>query len=181
MVHRHIIVLAAVAALTIPTLALANARLISVVPTDGGCVSGPTGPAVQAWDVEPGKTYEVTISNVTECANGGTDATLNVRVNSSNTGNIDLVATLVVPGTYKFSYTLAANAVCTMPIFYCTTPGQNNTGVVVQRNDGGAFQAHLRAATFGPGCTNPQAILGGDCLVVPTRPSTWGKVKSFYR
>ena len=95
MTHRHLIVLAALAALTLPSLALANARLISVVPTDGGCVSGPTGPGVQAWDVEPGKTYEVTISNVTECANGGTDPTLNVRVNSMNTGNTDIVATLV--------------------------------------------------------------------------------------
>jgi len=181
MAHRHIIVLAVLAALSIPSLALANARLISVVPTDGGCVSGPTGPAVQAWDVEAGKTYEVTISNVTECANGGTDPTLNVRVNSSNTGNTDVVATLVVAGTYKFSFTLPANAVCTFPMFYCTTPGQNNSGLRVERNDGGPFQAHLRAATFGPGCTNPQSIIGGDCLVVPTRPSTWGKVKSFYR
>jgi hypothetical protein len=181
MAHRHLILLAALAALSIPSLALANARLISVVPTDGGCVSGPTGPTVQAWDVQPGKTYELTISNVTECANGGTDATLNVRVNSSNSGNTDLVATLVVPGTYKFTYTLPANAMCTFPIFYCTTPGQNNTGMFVIRNDGVAFQAHLRAATFGPGCTSPQPIIGGDCLVVPTRPSTWGKVKSIYR
>ena len=181
MTHRHIIVLAVLAALSIPSLALANARLISVVPTDGGCVSGPTGPAVQAWDVEAGKTYEVTISNVTECANGGTDPTLNVRVNSSNTGNTDLVATLVVPGTYMFTYTVPANAVCTFPMFYCTTPGQNNSGLRVERNDGGPFQAHLRAATFGPGCTNPQENLGGDCLVTPARPSTWGKVKSFYR
>ena len=181
MARRHLFVLAAIASLVLPTLAHANARLINVVPTDGGCVAGPTGLAVQAWDVEPGKTYEITISNVTECANGGTDATLNVRVNSSNTGNTDLVATLVVPGTYKFSYTLPANAVCTYPMFYCTTPGDNSSGLRVNRNDGGPFQAHLRAASFGPGCSNPQAILGGDCLVVPTRPSTWGKVKSFYR
>ena len=181
MAHRHIIVLAVLAALSIPSLALANARLISVVPTDGGCVSGPTGPAVQAWDVEAGKTYEVTISNVTECANGGTDPTLDVRVNSSNTGNTDLVATLVVPGTYKFTYTLPVNAVCTYPIFYCTTPGQNNSGIRVNRNDGANFQAHLRAAAFGPGCTNPQPILGSGCGLVPTRPSTWGKLKSTYR
>ena len=181
MTRRHLTLLAALAALTLPSLALANARLISVVPTDGGCVSGPTGPAVQFWNVEPGKTYELTISNVSECANGGTDPTLNVRVNSSNSGNTDIVATLVVPGTYKFTYTLPPNGMCTFPIFYCTTPGQNNSGLVVQRNDGGAFQAHLRAATFGPGCTNPQPILGGDCAIVPTRPSTWGRVKSFYR
>src|SRR5438034_433184 len=100
MPRRYLITLAALACLALPALAQANARLISVVPTDGGCVAGPSGPAVQAWDVEPGKTYEITISNVTECANGGTDATLNVRVNSTSSGNTDIVATLVVPGTY---------------------------------------------------------------------------------
>ena len=177
MSRRQLIVLAALAALTIPALAQANARLISVVPTDGGCVSGPTGATVQFWDVEPGKTYELTISNVTEC----TGPTINVRVNSASSGNTDLVATLVVPGTYKFSYTLPANAVCTFPIFYCTTPGQTNSGIKVIRNDGANFQAHLRAAAFGPGCTNPQPILGSDCGLVPTRPSTWGKLKSIYR
>jgi len=181
MTPRHLIVLAAFAALTIPSLALANARLISVVPTNGGCVSGPTGPSVQFWDVQPGKTYELTISNVTECANGGTGPTLNVRVNSSSSGNTDIVATLVVPGTYKFTYTLPANGACTFPILYCTTPGQNNTGIRVNRNDGASFQAHLRAAAFGPGCTNPQPILGNDCGLVPTRPSTWGRLKSTYR
>ena len=178
---RQLIVLAALAALTIPSLVHANARLISVVPTDGGCVSGPTGPSVQFWDVEPGRTYELTISNVTECANGGTGPTINVRVNSSSAGNTDLVATLVVPGTYKFTYTLPANGACTFPIFYCTTPGQNNSGLKVNRNDGANFQAHLRAATFAAGCTNPQPILGRDCGLVPTRPSTWGKLKSIYR
>jgi len=180
MARRRLIVLAALAALTIPALAQANARLISVVPTNGGCVSGPTGSSVQFWDVEPGRTYELTISNVTECGNGGTAPTINVRVNGS-TGNTDRVATLVVPGTYKFSYTLPANGVCTFPIFYCTTPGQNNTGIRVNRNDGANFQAHLRAAAFGPGCTNPQPILGGDCGLTPTVPGTWGRLKGIYR
>ena len=181
MSHRQLIVLAALAALAIPSLVQANARLISVVPTNGGCVSGPTGPSVQFWDVEPGRTYELTISNVTDCAHGGTGPTINVRVNSSSTGNIDRVATLVVPGTYKFTYTMPASGVCTFPIFYCTTPGQNNTGTRVNRNDGAKFQAHLRAAAFAPGCTNLQPILGSDCGLVPTIPSTWGKLKSIYR
>ena len=180
MSHRQLIVLAALAALTIPSLVQANARLVSVVPIDGGCVSGPTGSSVQFWDVEPGRTYEVTISNVTECANGGTGPTINVRVNAS-TGNTDLIATLVAPGTYRFTYTLPANGACTFPIFYCTTPGQNNTGTRVNRNDGANFQAHLRAAAFAPGCTNPRPILGGGCGLVPTLPSTWGKLKSIYR
>jgi hypothetical protein len=130
--------------------------------------------------VQPGKTYELTINNVTECGNGGTAPTINVRVNGS-TGNTDLVATLVAPGTYKFSYTVPVNGVCTFPIFYCTTPGQNNSGIKVNRNDGANFQAHLRAAAFGPGCTNPQPILSGDCGLTPTLPGTWGKLKSIYR
>lgn len=170
----------AVAALAAPSLARADARLISVVPLDGGCVSGPTGPGVQQWDVEPGRTYELTISHVLECANGGTDATLNVRVKSSSAGNTDLVATLVVPGTYKFSFTLPANSVCTMPILYCTTPGVMSTGLKVIRNDGASHQAHLRAATFGPGCTGPVGG-GGGCSTAPTLSSTWANVKHFYR
>ena len=181
MTRRHLILLAALAALSLPSLAQANARLISVAPTTGGCIAGPTGASVQFWDVQPGQTYELTISNVTECANGGTAPTLNVRVNSSSSGNTNLVATLVVPGTYKFTYTVPPNGMCTFPIFYCTTPGQNNSGIRVERNDGGTFQAHLRAATFGPGCTNPQPVTGTDCSNTPTRPSTWGMVKTVYR
>jgi hypothetical protein len=130
--------------------------------------------------VEPGKAYELTISHVLECANGGTDATLNVRVKSSGVGNTDLVATLVVPGTYKFSFTLPANSVCTMPILYCTTPGDMSTGLPVNRNDGASHQAHLRASTFGPGCTRPVGG-GGNCATVPTQSSTWALVKHYCR
>jgi len=175
----------ALAGMTLPVLALAiplgTAQLISVTPVDGGCVSGPTGPSVQAWDTQPGKTYTVTISNVTECANGGTDATLNVRVNSSGSGNTDIVATLVVAGTYQFSYTLPVDATCTLAIFYCTTPGNANTGLFVRRSDGGGYEAHLRAATFGPGCTNPQEILGPFCTPTPANPLSWGRLKTIYR
>ena len=181
MSRRYLLSTAALLCLTLPSLALANASLISVTPLDGGCVSGPTGPAVQRWDVEPGKTYQLTITGVTECANGGTDATLDVRVNSTGSGNTDLVATNVGVGSYQFSFTVPPGATCTMPIFYCTTPGQNNTGLFVWRNDGGSFQAHLRMSSFGPGCTSPTPLLGPDCQTVPARPSTWARVKSFYR
>jgi hypothetical protein len=118
---------------------------------DGGCLSGPTGRSVQTWDVQPGKTYTVTIDNVTECANGGTDPTLGVRINSSISGNTDIVATRVGPGTYQFDYTVAANAICTMPVFHCTVAGAANSGSFTRRSDGGSFQVHLRAASFGPG------------------------------
>jgi|SRR5262252_2465658 len=180
MIRRYVLALASVACLAVPSLALATARLINVVPTDGGCVAGPSGPTVEAWDVEPGKTYQITISNVSECGNGGTAATINVRVNSTGSGNTDLVATFVSPGVYTFSYTVPVGATCTMPIFYCTTPGNNATGIFVIRNDGGPFQAHLRAATFGSGCSNPTPLIGPDCGAVPVRPRSWGQVKAYY-
>src|SRR5215467_12946638 len=61
---RDFFALALIGSLAFPALAGANARLTGVVALDGGCVSGPTGPTVQFWDVQPGKTYQVTISNV---------------------------------------------------------------------------------------------------------------------
>jgi hypothetical protein len=184
MANRYWLVPVVLAAL-LPAIAVAiplgGARLIGVTPVDGGCVSGPTGPSVQAWDVEPGKTYTLTISNVTECAGGGTDATLNVRVNSTESGNTDIVATLVVAGTYQFNFTVPPGASCTLPVFYCTTPGDYSSGLFTRRNDGGGYQAHLRAATFGAGCTNPQEIIGPACMPTPARPNTWGKLKAIYR
>jgi len=177
---RYLFMIAVLALIVVPVAASANARLISVTSVSGGCVSGPTGPAVQAWDTEPGETYKLTISHVAECANGGTDATLNVRINSTTHGNTDIVATYVSPGVYEFEFTLPADAVCTFPIFYCVTPGEYNTGLYVMRDDGGMFQAHLRSATFEAGCTNPTENLGPDCQVVPNEESTWGKVKALY-
>ena len=179
---RFSTLLAVLLLLALATRAHASARLIDVVPTDGGCVAGPIGESVQFWEVEPGKTYELTITNVFECANGGTGTGIDVRVNSSSAGNTDVVAALQgVAGTYKFSFTVPLNAVCTMPIFYCTTPGMSNTGMFVRRNDGGEFQAHLRMCSFGPGCTVPTTITGTDCQASPSRSRTWSQVKSFYR
>jgi hypothetical protein len=176
---RDLIAVAVLGSLAWTPLARANAQLVNVVPLDGGCISGPTGPTVQFWDVQPGKTYQLTIQGVVECGNNGTAPTINVRVNSSSSGNTDIVATNTGPGTYVFSFTVPANAMCTFPIFYCTTPGQPNSGLKVNRNDGGSFQAHLRASTFGPGCTQPTPI-GGSCET-PVRPSTWGALKLHYR
>lgn len=187
MLNKRYFACIAILALIVPAigyaLPLGNARLVSVTPVYGGCVSGPTGGSVQAWDVERGQTYTLTISNVSECANGGTDPTLNVRVNSSTPGHeyTDLVAVYVSPGVYQFDFTLPANAVCTMPIFYCTTPGEwLTTGVRVIRSDGVSKQAHLRASTFGAGCTNPTPILGPECGPVDTEESSWGAIKAFY-
>jgi len=159
------------------------ARLMSVVPSPPGsaCVQGPNGVSVQFWEVEPGKTYELLIDQVTDCGNGGTDPTIGFRLNSSSAGNTDWVGTKQSTGVYKVTVTLPAGAVCTMPLFYCTTPGMSNTGTLVQRNDGESFQAHLRMASFGPACSNPVGVGGADCSSVPARSRTWAQVKQFYR
>jgi hypothetical protein len=182
MEKRYLSAIVLLVLVALPALALANARLISVVPVGSGCVSGPNGPSVQSWDVEPGQAYTVTITDVTECANGGTDPTLNIRINGTYTGNFELIATNVGPGTYEFEVTLPEDAICTYPIFYCTTPGVNNSGYLVIRNDGGGFQSHLRASSFGPGCTNPVELGGELCDgQVSVDESTWGSVKVLFR
>lgn len=176
----------------LPVLSHANARLVSVVPLSGGCVSGPTGSAVQAWDVQPGQTYRLTIADVPDCAgitgskrrpnfNSSIVPPINVRVNSSSVGNTDLVAYYVAPGVYEFDFTVPANVACTMPVFYCVVPGNASTGYFVTRDDGASYQAHLRAATFYPGCTSPQEIIGDACGPVATDNSTWGRVKALFR
>ena len=182
MIHRcwlYPIVALAIAAVPAiaPATPLGLARLVNVVAVDGGCLSGPTGPSVQSWEVEPGKTYTATIVNVTECANGGTDPTLGVRINSSLSGNTDVVATRVAPGTYQFEYIVPADARCTMPVFHCTTAGAANSGAFTRRSDGGSHQAHLRAASFGSACANPQGV----CQQTPARPRSWGRLKMIYR
>ena len=195
---RTVVFVAAVCALLILPAAVyaldkGTARLISVTRVAGGCVAGPTGATVQAWDVEPGHIYAITISNVTECASGGTDPTLNVRVNSSIPGYeyTDVVAAYVSPGVYQFNYFMPPNAWCTLPILYCTTPGEwLTTGLFVIRNDGGTnshgvpYAAHLRASRFesvGEGCTNPTPILGPECGGVGTEDGSWGAIKELFR
>lgn len=180
LIKRYFVCITILALVLVPVLANAAPRLVNVTPVDGGCVSGPTGPATQAWDIEPGKTYTVTVADVFECAAGGTGPTIDVRVNSSNSGNVDLVATLVSPGVYAFDFTMPLDGVCTYPVYTCTTPGSGPSGDLVMRDDGGGFPAHLRASTFEAGCTNPMEILGGDCAPIPDAESSWGTLKALY-
>ncbi len=177
--HRLAVVVPALLALVLtPLAARANARLVSVTPVAGACVAGPTGPNVESWDVVRGGTYVLRIDHVTDCANGGTDPSINVLVMSTALGNAPLVATQVATGTYEFTFTVPGDFCDTSPIQYCTDGGDTPySGSVVGRHDTGLYQSHLRAAIFGPGCTSPREIT----CATPTLRATWGALKSMYR
>jgi hypothetical protein len=150
--------------------AVGVAQLTSVAPTDGGCVLQDGGcPAGDKWDVEQGKTYTLTLSNVTDAANGGTDATLQVIVKSSDTGNVCLTATQQSPGVYTFDFTMPSNACNTYPILYGTSNCAENTGSFVS-SIGCSQSTHLRAETFGANCSNP--VADTDCSANPTATPT---------
>ena len=131
---------------------LGQGKVINVTPVNTECVAGPTGNGVQSWDVQQGGTYDVTIAGVTDAGNGGTDATIEVIVKNSSTGNQCLTAFQQAPGVYKFTITLPAESCNTFPITYGSTGCDESTASFARRNDGGNFQSHLRAATFDGSC-----------------------------
>lgn len=137
-------------------------RVSSVIPLDGGCVFQDSLPlsGVESWDVAEARTYSVMLTSVTDCANGGTDPTLEVLVRSSSTGSVCVTATKIATGTYEFTVTMPPNACNTYPIHYCTSCSPSQ-GFFARRADGGSKQSHLRAATFGAGCTAPASDI--DC------------------
>ena len=160
-------------------VAEAKGRLLTVVPTDGGCVQLPADPPDQFYNVEPGKTYLCTIDQITDCANGGTDNTIGIRVNATGPGFIDLVAAKVSTGVYQFTITMPVNnPSCTLPIHYCTPPGSSDPGLSVLRDQDEKYPAHFRMASFGPGCSNPTFPF---CSLTPARSRTWAQVKQIYR
>ncbi|HUR28444.1 MAG TPA: hypothetical protein VM509_09675, partial [Planctomycetota bacterium] len=164
------------------TDALGVGRLSSVVALDGGCVdtnvpctpcglTSGTG-AVQSWYIEQGKTYAVTLSCVTNCANAGTAPTLEVLV--TNPGAFTpvvqcLTATKVATGVYTFTITLPDEACYSFPIQYCTTGCSAATGFFARRCDGRNFQANLKAGHFTAGCVAvPEPKYADECCSAPS-------------
>jgi hypothetical protein len=152
--------------------ATGNATISNVTAVNGECVQSTINPTpngdVQFWDVQAGGTYDVTLSNVTDCASQGNDSTIGVIVQNSVGGNIcPLTANQTATGVYTFRVTLGSQCE-TMPILYCTTNCLTNTGLKAQDAPGGKL-GHLRIATFDGNCavvTNP------SCSASPTPPPT---------
>ncbi len=176
--HCTRLLLAAAIAALLPASAMAAARVTSVVPVDGGCVVGPSGNTnIQTWDIErAGKQYMITFSGVTDCGHGGTDPVIGFELKNSVGGNTFWAANLGAPGVYSGVFTLP-NAGCeTFPVRYCTVDGVANSGFAALAPTGSAV-VHMRAATFGASCSNPQEIL----CVTPVQSTAWGSIKAIYR
>jgi hypothetical protein len=179
---RYSVLLALVCLAATAGSAHAKGQLTSVVPAqpldDEACVHGPSGQTDHFWEVVAGKTYVCTLTGVTDCANGGTDPTIGIRVNATGPGFIDITAEKKAIGVYEFTIMIPDdNPSCTLPIFYCTPPGSSDPGLRVLRTDG-QYPAHFRIATFDSNCENPTFPA---CETTPTRSRTWAQVKQFYR
>jgi hypothetical protein len=143
------------------------ATISNVTSVNGECVQSTTNNGgVQFWDVQAGGTYDVTLSNVTDCANGGMDDSIGVIVQNSVGGNLCATANQTATGVYTFRITLSGQCE-TMPILYCTTNCSTSTGLKAQNATGDGHLGHLRIATFDGNCavlTNP------SCSPSPTPP-----------
>ena len=179
MLRLHPLAAAAVIlVLLLPGAAHASARLISVLPRDGGCVGDPTGRHIETWPVQPGRVYTLRFDHVHDCGHNGTDPTLGVLLVGGGLQSLPLTATRVTCGEYEFDYLVPAGACEDLHVRYGVTDGMPDTGYEAGRHDDGTQQAHLRACTFDPGCTNPKPIVCGSTA---TTGSSWGQLKSIYR
>jgi hypothetical protein len=147
--------------------ALGLARISSVTGVNGACsLSTTNGGGIQFWEVAQNHTYTVTLSDLTDAANGGTDPTIQVIVKSSSNGNTCVTATWQSAGVYSFNITLPITACNTMPVLYGTLNCSPGTGKWARQNNASnpLHLAHLRAAYFDGNCS----VTGSDssCDVV---------------
>ena len=138
---------------TVSVGACGNAYISNVTGT--GCVADVMSGPNQFWDIAAGGTYTVTLSGVTDCAHGGTDATIWAIVQNSDLGNYPALAAKVSTGVYAFSYPSPTNGCNTVVISYCTPEGSPNpSGAKKAKDKLGGCVGHLRFANFTAGCTN---------------------------
>lgn len=126
----------------------------------------------QFWNVLPGSTVTITLSCVTDCANRGTDATIQVIVQSSASGNKCLTATKVSTGVYTFTYCVPLTGCQTDVISYCTTGCSTSTGYKAL-DAGGKCPGHLRvASSTGADCTPQISGCPTDPIDLGCNPKT---------
>jgi hypothetical protein len=147
---------------------LGNAYISLVTAVNGNCVQSTIDGNTQKWDIQAGGTYEVTLTGVNDCANYGSDPTIQVIVKNSAGGNICVaIANQTAAGVYVFQVTLTTQCL-TLPILYCTSNCDPGTGMFA-RDALAGHEGHLRTATFDGDCN----VTGEDttCQGAPPKAS----------
>lgn len=176
---------AAVALLLFSTAAAHAARVESVVPNaarpvDPGCVGGPidAGGNLENWWLEQGRTYTITLADVIDCANMGTDSTIIVEVvGLEKNTSVFMIATKTATGEYVFDFTMPSNGCGSYQIKYCLFCIETTDGFVAGKQDGTGGESDLHPGVFNQDCTIWSPV---ECPM-PVESSTWGHIKSLYR
>ncbi len=182
---RHCMAALTASALLFLAFPVLAARVESVVPNaarpvDPGCVAGPVPQPgnVENWWLEQGRTYSITLADVIDCANSGTDSTIIVEVvGLDKNSSVFMIATKTAPGRYIFDFTMPSNGCGSYQVKYCLFCIETTDGFVAGKQDGSGGESDLFPGLFGAGCTYISPI---ECPM-PTEPSTWGGIKSVYR
>ncbi len=175
-----------VAAVLVPAAAFAlmpgSGKIESIVPnaapvlnSHAGCFAGPiTVGSIDNWYLEQGHTYSITLSDVFDCANNGTDATIIVEIRSASSGSVFMLANWVAPGKYAFQFTMPSNACGPFQVIYCVGCVLSTDGMTA---NGSGREADLFPAQFFNNCSFYSPVY----CSTPAPKSTWGTVKSLYR
>ncbi len=164
----------------VPTLAFGTlpgtGKIESVVPnarpSGAGCSAGPVVVGTtEDWYIEQGKTYTINLTNATDCAGGGTDATIYIEIRSQTSGSVFVAATRGSnPGQYSFQFTMPSNGCGPFTVIYCVGCFESNDGF-------SANQSVLNPAVFLNNCTFYSPVY----CSTPVEHGTWGTLKSLYR
>src|SRR4051812_4067224 len=146
---------------------------LSLVSGDNACVRQYSQNSnVNWWNIQAGKTYSLTLSNINDCANGGTANTITVSIVDINLNKTCYIATKISTGTYRFVYTASNCGV--VNIWYCVTncaPNSGPSGFVARCTPGpGSGQAaELRTSLFNSQCVWQSDVSSNCCvLLTPT-------------
>jgi len=137
--------------------------VFTLTPVGGSCIDSHdgNGGSPDNWEVAPGGTYDFTLTGVTECS--GTS--IKVFFQNSGSANFCVVAT-GGNGTYSGTFTVPSNNCATTPISYkCDASADcDNLQTYNAKGPFGSNIVHLRANTWGPGCTSPTEIACNPCI-----------------
>lgn len=147
--------------------------VVTVTAAGGSCIgfTPAVGNGPDNWEVAEGGSYTMTITGVTEC-NG---SAITVFIQNSNTGNFCFTAT-GGSGTYVGTFTVPSPSCNTMPVSYKCGANQpcDNADTYNANGPSNNNKVHLRANTFGAGCSNPSE--DEDCnstICICTPPTTF--------